>query len=93
MNTINKRTFGAIATIASAVLFGCMAMFVKTILAGGSNTLTITGLRFLLSLPALFLFLKKKKISLAISGKEARQIFLFNCIWLRDYTDFVICIL
>ena len=78
MNTINKRTFGAIATIASAVLFGCMPMFVKTILAGGSNTLTITGLRFLLSLPALFLFLKKKKISLAISGKEARQIFFLT---------------
>ena len=40
MNRINNRTFGVIATIASAVLFGCMPLFVKTILAGGGNTLS-----------------------------------------------------
>lgn len=78
MSTINKRTFGILDTIASAILFGCMPMFVKAIMAGNGNTLTITGLRFFLSLPVLFLFLKKKKISLAISGKESRQIFFLT---------------
>lgn len=79
MNSIkSKRTLGASATIASAILFGCMPMFVKTILKGGSNTLTVTGLRFLLPVPALFFYLKQKKISLAISKKEARQIFFLT---------------
>lgn len=78
MNLENKRSFGAAATIASAVLFGCMPLFVKTILAGGGNTLTVTGLRFFLSLPALFLFLKWKNISFSLTRKEVLQIFLLT---------------
>lgn len=78
MNLENKHSFGAAATIASAVLFGCMPLFVKTILAGGGNTLTVTGLRFFLSLPALFLFLKWKKISFSLTRKEVLQIFLLT---------------
>ena len=78
MNRINNRTFGVIATIASAVLFGCMPLFVKTILAGGGNTLTVTGLRFFLSLPALFFFLKWKKIPFTLTCKEIKQIFLLT---------------
>lgn len=70
MNRTNNRTFGVIATIASAVLFGCMPLFVKTILAGGGNTLTVTGLRFFLSLPALFFFLKWKRSLLRLHAKK-----------------------
>lgn len=80
MNQLNKRTFGISATIASAALFGCMPLFVKTITAGGGNPLMITFLRFFLSLPALYIFLKWKKISLTITKEELRKLLILTLI-------------
>ena len=80
MNQSNKRTFGIAATIASASLFGCMPLFVKTITAGGGNSLMITFLRFLLSLPALYLFLKWKNVSLSITKDELRKLLILTLI-------------
>lgn len=80
MDQLNKRTFGISATIASAALFGCMPLFVKTITAGGGNPLMITFLRFFLSLPALYIFLKWKKISLTITKEELRKLLILTLI-------------
>lgn len=76
MDISDKRTFGILATITSAALFGFMPLFVITVTAGGGNSLTITFLRFLLPLVPLYCYLRWKKISLTITKSEFFKLFL-----------------
>lgn len=56
--------------ILSAVFFGMMPLFVTSACAGGSNIMTVLFLRFFLAIIPLFIYLKAKKISFAISKKD-----------------------
>lgn len=78
MNKTNKRPVGIIATIASASLFGCMPLFVKIVAACGVNSLMITFLRFALSLPAIYLFLKWRHIPLSITKEEFKKLLIIS---------------
>lgn len=67
---MNNKTKGFSATIISAIFFGLIPFFVKTIYAGGANSLTATFLRFALSLPTLVIILKIQGISLKVTKKD-----------------------
>jgi len=71
---MNRRTLGVMATIVSAVFFGLVPLFVTTIKAGGGNALSVAFYRFALSLPALYLMVRREKISLAITGRQLLRI-------------------
>ena len=43
---MDTRTKGILTTVVSAVFFGCIPFFVKTICAGGGNTLAAAFYRF-----------------------------------------------
>ena len=58
------------ATIISAVFFGLVPLFVTTIKAGGGNALSCAFYRFCFSLPALWLMLRRERISLAITWRQ-----------------------
>ena len=64
---MNKRTLGVAATIISAVFFGLVPLFVTTIKTGGGNALSCAFYRFCFSLPALWIMIRRKNISLAIT--------------------------
>ena len=71
---MSKRTLGVMATIVSAVFFGLVPLFVTTIKAGGGNALSCAFYRFCFSLPALYLMIRREKISLAITGRQLVKI-------------------
>lgn len=80
MTNTNKRSIGIIATIASASLFGCMPLFVKIVSACGPNSIMVTFLRYFLALPAIYLFLKCKHISLAITKEEFKKLLIISLV-------------
>ena len=71
---MSKRTLGVMATIVSAVFFGLVPLFVTTIKAGGGNALSCAFYRFCFSLPALYLMIRREKMSLAITGRQLVKI-------------------
>ena len=75
---MNKRATGVAAAIISAVVFGMVPLFMKTIIAGGGTTLSGAFYRFVLSLPILFAIIKYKKIPMGITGTEFLKICLIT---------------
>lgn len=75
---MNDRTRGILATVISAAYFGFMPLFVKTICAGGGNSITASFLRFFLAVPVMWIYLKYKAVSLKISVKELCKIALIT---------------
>ena len=71
---MDARTKGFLATIISATFFGFMPLMVKVICSCGGNTLAAAFYRFLLSLPALYIYLRLKKIPLDLSKRELKDI-------------------
>lgn len=69
-----SRTKSFCAVIISAMFFGMMPLFAKTVCAAGGNMIGISFYRFFIALFPLFAYLKFKGIPLAISGKELRKI-------------------
>ncbi len=67
---MDTRTKGILTTVVSAVFFGCIPFFVKTICAGGGNTLAAAFYRFFLSLPVLYLYLKGHGVSMKMSKED-----------------------
>ena len=67
---MDTRTKGILTTVISAVFFGCIPFFVKTICAGGGNTLAAAFYRFFLSLPVLYLYLKAHGVSMKMSKED-----------------------
>lgn len=78
MKHSKKRILGIFAAMMSASIFGCMPLLVKTINAGGSTTLTTIFLRYFLSLPAIYIFLKWRHIPLSITRQEFFKIFILT---------------
>lgn len=75
---MNDKMKGLLAVLASAVYFGFMPLFMKTVYASGGNSFTAAFLRFLLSLPTLYIYLKIKGTDIRISWKELRQVLLIT---------------
>ena len=75
---MNTRTKGILATMASAAFFGFIPLFVKTICAGGGNTVSAAFYRFFLSLPVLYLYLRSQGVSMEITGKQLAKITLIT---------------
>ncbi len=75
---MDTRTKGFLATVISATFFGFMPLMVKVICSCGGNTLAAAFYRFLLSLPALYIYLKIKKIPLSLTKKQLFDIALIT---------------
>lgn len=75
---MTKRTIGIIAVIVSAICFGLVPMFMKVVCAEGGNTLSGAFYRFFLSLPPLYIYLKIKKIPLAVTKTQFMKICLIT---------------
>lgn len=72
-------TKGILLTMASAITFGfAFTLGPMTYGAGGSNPVTLTFLRNFLSLPLLILILWQQKISLKVSGRQLRELFILS---------------
>ncbi len=67
---MSDRTKGLLATVISAAYFGFVPLFVKTICAGGGNSITASFLRFSIAVPIMFVFLKTRGVSLKITPIE-----------------------
>ena len=70
---MNKKVTGITATLISAIYFGFMPLFMKTVYASGGNSFTASFLRFALSLPTLFIYLKLRGIKIGISREELKE--------------------
>ena len=75
---MSTRTKGILATMASAAFFGFIPLFVKTICAGGGNTVSAAFYRFFLSLPVLYLYLRSQGVSMEITGRQLAKIVLIT---------------
>lgn len=75
---MNTRTKGLLATMISAVFFGFIPLFVKTICAGGGNSVSTAFYRFFLSVPILYIYLKAQGISMRITRTEFAKIALIT---------------
>ena len=75
---MNTRTRGLLATMISAVFFGFIPLFVKTICAGGGNSVSAAFYRFFLSVPVLYIYLKAQGISMRITRTEFAKIALIT---------------
>ena len=75
---MNTRTKGFLATMISAVFFGFIPLFVKTICAGGGNSVSAAFYRFFLSVPILYIYLKAQGISMRITRTEFAKIALIT---------------
>ena len=75
---MNTRTKGLLATMISAVFFGFIPLFVKTICAGGGNSVSAAFYRFFLSVPRLYIYLKAQGISMRITRTEFAKIALIT---------------
>lgn len=78
MDRVNTRTKGFLATVVSATFFGFIPLMVKVVCSGGGNTLAAAFYRFALSLPALYIYLKVKKIPMRITKTQLRDIVLIT---------------
>lgn len=75
---MNTRTKGLLATMISAVFFGFIPLFVKTICAGGGNSVSAAFYRFFLSVPVIYIYLKAQGISMRITRTEFAKIALIT---------------
>ena len=75
---MNTRTKGLLTTMISAVFFGFIPLFVKTICAGGGNSVSAAFYRFFLSVPVLYIYLKAQGISMRITRTEFAKIALIT---------------
>ena len=75
---MNTRPKGLLAPLISAVFFGFIPLFVKTICAGGGNSVSAAFYRFFLSVPVLYIYLKAQGISMRITRTEFAKIALIT---------------
>lgn len=71
-----KQHYGIIAAVASAFIFGFTAILSKLSYEGGSNGITLTFLRAAFAIPVLFAVLKIRRVPVAISKKELRDVLM-----------------
>ncbi|NLC39734.1 MAG: DMT family transporter [Clostridiaceae bacterium] len=72
------KLIGISAALIAALMFGISPVIVKMAYEGGSNGMTLTFTRALMSLPFLFLLARRQKISLKLTGKELLIVILVS---------------
>lgn len=78
---MENRHKGFLAVIVSGIIFGCMPLLAKNIYANGGNSISLVFWRSFISLPLLYMIIKKKKdISIEITKEELKQIILVGSI-------------
>lgn len=75
---MSQRAKGFAFVIMSAMFFGLVPLYVKTVMAGGGNSISVAFYRFLLSLPALYIVLKIKKEPMGITVQELKKTILIT---------------
>ena len=75
---MTDRTKGFVATVVSATFFGFVPMMTKVISSGGGSMLLAALYRFLFSLPVLYIYLKVKKTSMAITKRQVLDIVIIT---------------
>lgn len=65
-----NRLFGITCATLAAMLYGVAPLLAKIAYAGGSNAMTLTMFRSVLSFPVLFLIIRLKGLQLKVTGKE-----------------------
>lgn len=75
---MSKKGKGIAAAVISAVYFGMVPLFVKCAEEGGSNAFSSAFYRFFLSLLPLYVYLRRKEISLVITKAELKHILLIT---------------
>lgn len=75
---MSQKAKGFGLVILSAVVFGMVPLFVQSINGGGSNAIMTAFLRYVLVVPPLYIWLRMKKIPLALTKKECGQILLIT---------------
>ena len=73
-----QKLMGISAALISALMFGITPAIAKMAYAGGSNGMTMTFTRAIMSLPFLFLIAKYKKISLTLTRREFLTVVLVS---------------
>ena len=74
----SPKMIGISAAVISAMVFGMVPFFMKTIIAGGGTTLSGAFYRFALSLPVLFAVIKYKKTDMRITKQDFLKICLIT---------------
>ena len=77
-NSMSEKKKGVAAAVISAFFFGLIPLFVRCAQAGGSNAFSTVFYRFFLSLPALYIYLWKKKIPLKISKEDLKHVVIIT---------------
>ena len=75
---MSTRAKGFAAVMVSAVFFGLIPLFVRSVIAGGGNSFSAVFYRFFLSLVPLYIYLKVKKVPLKITKNELKHILLIT---------------
>lgn len=75
---MNKRNLGVIGVISSAICFGLVPMVTQTLKDMGGTTLSVAFCRFFLSLVPIYLYLKIKKVPMAITKRQFAKICLIT---------------
>lgn len=69
---------GKIYLTISAFIYGITPVLAKAAYSGGANGMTVTFYRAFLSLPLLFLFMRRRNVSIGLSGPELRKTMLLS---------------
>ncbi|NLC26399.1 MAG: DMT family transporter, partial [Fastidiosipila sp.] len=73
-----EKMIGISAALISALMFGISPAIAKLAYEGGSNGMTMTFTRALMSLPFLFLIARQQKISMKLTKKELLLVVLVS---------------
>lgn len=73
-----NRLKGYIYVIISGILFGCMPLIAKILYSNGCTPLSLVFYRFLLPIPFLYLICKKINISIKVTKRELKELFLIS---------------
>lgn len=76
---MKNKNLGFIAVIISGIIFGSMPLIVKTVYLNGGNAISVLFYRFFLSLPVLYLLVKKKKdVDIKVTKTELKNLILVS---------------
>ena len=75
-----KKTWGLIASVASAVIFALASVLGRLTFDMGSNSVMITFFRCALAVPMLFIILKILRIDLSVTGREALDLLIVGAL-------------
>ena len=73
---MNKKTFGTIACMVSAIYFGFMPFFTTMAYEDGATPMTVSTLRFVISIPVLWVIVKIRKADFKLNAVQLRDISL-----------------